>query len=158
MITIEITQKILAPLSQVSEALLAHANLDRFFNAKIELVTSENDGELLGGKGAVRQIAIGNITFEEKIISATLEHICYRIIGKGPVSNHQGDIRLTPTGDDNQSTQLDYVIQFKGPSWLPDFLLKHIVGRDIKNAMQKLALYFEVKHSSAIHSSTGESA
>ncbi|KGJ96211.1 SRPBCC family protein [Colwellia psychrerythraea] len=147
MITIVVKQQVAAPLGQVSQALLDHAQLDRFFNAKITLIKPQNKGELLGGKGAIRQIAIGKIVFNEEIISASNMHICYRIVGKGPVSEHQGDIHLSETqliaeGIANQSTQLDYVIQFNGPKWLPDFLLKFFVGRDIKNSMKKLALYF----------------
>jgi len=154
MITIVVKQQVPAPLEQVSQALLAHAQLDRFFNAEIKLLKSENDGELVGGKGAIRQIAIGKIVFNEEIISASNEHICYRIVGNWPVSNHQGDIRLTSfiasqvkpevttLGGDKRSTNIDYLIVFKGPKWLPDFLLKFFVGRDIKNAMKKLALYF----------------
>ena len=158
MITIVVKQQVAAPLEQVSQVLLAHAQLDRFFNAKIKLLKSENDGELVGGKGAIRQISIGKIVFNEEIISASNEHICYRIVGNWPVSDHQGDIRLTsfiapqvkseiPTlCEDKQSTNIDYLIQFKGPKWLPDFLLKFFVGRDIKNAMKKVALHFSTEY------------
>ena len=171
MITINVTQQVLAPEALVNQTLLAHAKLDRFFNAKIKQVKNENDGELVGGKGAVRQISIGKIVFEERIISASIEHICYRIVGNWPVSDHQGDIRLTsyiapqvtPLADDNTSTNLDYVISFNSPKWLPDFLLKFFVERDIVNAMKKLALHFSVENSATagalkVGSSTGESA
>ena len=171
MITINVTQQILAPVAQVNQALLAHEKLDRFFNAKIKQVKGESDGELVGGKGAVRQISIGKIVFEERIISASNGHICYRIVGNWPVSDHQGDIRLTsyiapqvtPLADDNKTTQLDYVIKFNSPKWLPDFLLKFFVERDIISAMKKLALHFSVEHAATagalkVGSSTGDSA
>jgi hypothetical protein len=163
MITIKVTQKILAPVEQVCQVLLDHQQLDRFFNAKIALVKNQNNGELIGGKGAVRRISIGKIVFEEEVVSASLEHICYRIIGSWPVSEHQGDIRLIPqvipreapqkepqvssldSNSNNDSTQLDYVIKFNAPKWLPDFLLKFFVGRDIVNAMNKLADHFAAK-------------
>jgi len=159
MITIVVKQQVPAPLEQVSQVLLAHAQLDRFFNAQIEQLKSEDDGELIGGKGAIRKISIGKIVFQEEIISASHEHICYRIVGNWPVSNHQGDIRLTSfiapqvkpevttLGGDKPSTNIDYLIQFKGPKWLPGFLLKFFVGRDIKNAMKKLALHFTSEYS-----------
>jgi len=159
MITIVVKQQIPAPLEQVSQALLAHAQLDRFFNADIKLLKSEDVGELVGGKGAIRQISIGKIVFNEEIISASHEHVCYRIVGNWPVSNHQGDIRLTPyiapqvkpevttLNGDKASTNIEYLIQFTGPRWLPDFLLKFFVGRDIKNAMKKLALHFTTEYS-----------
>lgn len=146
MITIKVTQKVLAPAEKVSQVLLEHLQLDRFFNAKFKLIKTQNSGELIGGKGAIRQVAIGKIVFEEEIISASDEHICYRIVGNWPVSDHQGDIQLTPVGVDNQTTQLDYVIKFNGPKWLPCFLLKFFVGSDISKAMKKLAQHFAMGH------------
>ena len=146
MITIEVTQKVLAPAEKVSQVLLEHLQLDRFFNAKFKLLKIQNSGELIGGKGAIRQVSIGKIVFEEEIISASNEHICYRIVGNWPVTDHQGDIQLTSLGVDNQTTQLDYVIKFNGPKWLPSFLLKFFVGSDISKAMKKLAQHFASEH------------
>ncbi|AAZ25008.1 hypothetical protein CPS_3619 [Colwellia psychrerythraea 34H] len=146
MITIEVTQKVLAPAEQVNQVLLDHLQLGRFFNAKFKLIKIQNKGELIGGKGAIRQISIGKIVFEEEIISATNEHICYRIVGNWPVSDHQGDIQLTSFDVDNQTTQLDYVIKFNGPKWLPAFLLKFFVASDISKAMKKLAEHFADRH------------
>jgi hypothetical protein len=150
MISIAVTQKISAPVEQVCQVLLVHRQLERFFNAKIKVIKIEDDGELIGGKGTVRQISIGKIVFEEEIINASNKHICYRIKGNWPVSNHQGDIYLTPQfvspatsfDRDSKTTQLDYVINFNSPKWLPEFLLKFFVGRDIINAMKKLAEHF----------------
>tara|TARA_B110000908_G_C9892476_1_gene287417 strand:- start:7 stop:438 length:432 start_codon:yes stop_codon:yes gene_type:complete len=142
MIAIKVKQQLLAPVKQVMQTLLAHQQLDRFFNAKFQLMKTENEGEIVGGKGAVRQVTMGKIVFKEQIISANDNHICYRIIGKGPVFDHQGDIYLTPDDLDNKTTQLDYVIQFNGPKWLPDFILLFLVERDIQKAMKKLAVYF----------------
>ena len=146
MITIEVTQKISAPVEQVCQVLLDHPQLERFFNAKVKTIKMQNEGELLGGKGAIRQVSIGKIVFEEEIISASDEHICYRIVGNWPVSDHQGDIQLTPLDVGNRTTQLDYVINFNGPKWLPSFLLKFFVGSDISKAMKKLAQHFAMGH------------
>ena len=166
MINIEVTKKISAPVEQVCKILLDHAQLDRFFNAKIKTIKMQHEDELIGGKGAVRQISIGKIVFEEEIIKASNDHICYRIRGNWPVSNHQGDIHLIPKEaptkatdatspeTDTHTTKLNYVIKFNGPKWLPDFLLKFFVGRDIKNAMKKLALHFVTEHASAGNSVT----
>ena len=149
-------------MEQVSQVLLAHAQLDRFFNAQIKLLKSENDGEFVGGKGTVRQISIGKIVFNEEIISASKEHICYRIVGNWPVSDHQGDIRLMAEVSDllgdKLGTKIDYQVQFKGPKWLPDFLLKFFVGRDIKNAMKKLAVHFTTEHPIKEQATKGKSA
>ena len=146
MITINVTQKILAPVEKVNQVLLEHLQLDRFFNAKFTLIKSQNNGELNGGKGAIRQVSIGTVVFKEEIISASNEHICYRIIGNYPVSAHQGDIQLKSLGIDNKSTEVNYIIKFLGPKWIPPFLLKFIVVSDIRKAMKKLALHFASEH------------
>jgi hypothetical protein len=142
MITINATHQIFAPAALVSQALLDHPQLDRFFDAKFKLMKTQDVGELKGGKGAIRQVTLGRIVFEEEIISANNEHICYRIIGNKPVSDHQGDIQLTSIGKDSEATQIDYVIRFNGPKWLPSFLLAFFVERDINKAMTKLAEHF----------------
>ena len=188
MISITVAQEILAPANKIAEVLLNHAQLGRFFNAKISLVKSENQGELKGGKGAIRRIRTGKIIFKEQIISASYHHICYQIIGNKPVANHQGDIYLTTSSDTNNSpttsvnnnyklnqkkseqntrlehskvnaglinieetnkegtnpsfTHINYIITFNGLVWVPDFLLKFFVKRDINLAMQRLAKYF----------------
>ncbi len=174
MISITVAQEILAPANQVAGVLLNHAQLGRFFNAKISLVKPENQGEIKGGQGAVRQVSIGKITFKERILSADYHHICYQIIGNKPVANHQGDIYLTTHSDvtnspNNRSmhrkditgltnteetnkegsnlsfTHINYIIKFNGLVWLPDLLLKFLVKRDISAAMQRLAKHFTVQ-------------
>jgi len=144
MITIKVEQQVPASVEQARNTLLDHQQLDRFFNAKFSIIKKENNGELTGGKGAVRQVTIGKIIFQEQIISADNNHICYRIIGKGPVSAHQGDIYLTAVdaSSTQAGTQLDYIIKFIGPKWCPDTILKFFVERDIQKAMKKLALHF----------------
>ena len=39
-------------------------------------------------------------------------------------------------------TQVNYVIEFNGLVWMPDFFLKFLIKRDISIAMQRLANYF----------------
>ncbi len=187
MITITVVQPIFAPVNQIVEVLLNHAQLGRFFNAKISQLTPENVGELKGGRGAIRFINIGKISFKEQIVSATYEHICYQIIGNKPVANHQGNIYLTtqyiaddlmatsgnsnhrvshdnpvirkPTnynGEEKSTleqsyTHIEYKIQFNGVAWLPNFILKFLVKRDICIAMQRLADYFKKQQ---LHSKT----
>ena len=41
MITIKVKQQLLAPVKQVMQTLLAHQQLDRFFNAKFQLMKTE---------------------------------------------------------------------------------------------------------------------
>ncbi len=149
MVKITLKQRIAAKASKIQSVLLEHEKLGRFFNAQFCLVKAENEGELSGGKGSIRQITIGKYQFKEEIVSATSHHICYRIIGEGPVSNHQGDIYLTPIEtremDDalNKSiTELYYIIVCSGPKFIPDFIVKFLIAKDIKRAMMKLAEHF----------------
>lgn len=143
MIKIEIKQLFSAPKEKIMSLLLDHQQLDRFFNAKIDLIKPQDEDEIIGGKGAVRKITIGPIKFNEEIISANKNHLCYRIVGKGPVRHHQGDIYLHSSqcgaSIKENETLLHYIIIFTGPRWLPNFLLKFLVARDIKKAIKKLA-------------------
>jgi len=146
MIKIALKQKVLSSPNKIQNVLLNHEYLDRFFKAKFCLLKKESVGEVAGGKGAVRQVIIGKHQFKEEIVSATDNHICYRIIGNTPVSNHQGDIYLTSieTNDVNKSvTELYYVIVCSGPKFVPDFIVKYLIAKDIKRAMVKLAEYFD---------------
>ena len=139
MIHIDLQQAVPAAPDQVLATLLDHQNLHRFFNAGFTLSKPQNDGEVDGGKGSIRQITIGRFQFFEEIIKAEEDHICYRIVGKAPVSDHEGNIYLDPDG---RKTRLRYLIHCRGPKWLPDFLLQFFIARDIKNALAKLARHF----------------
>ena len=146
MIKIELKQRIFSTPDKIQQMLLAQENLERFFHAKFRIVQGEDEGEISGGKGSVRQVTIGKHQFKEEIISATKNHICYRIIGDEPVSNHQGDIYLKLINMNDLSkevTELYYVIVCSGPKFVPDFIVKILVAKDIKRAIKKLAEYFD---------------
>lgn len=143
MITIYVEQIILASPPQVIAQLLKHNQQHLFFNAKFELLQTEDRGEVSGGKGTLRQVKIGFIHFVEEIMLADDEHISYKIVGNSPVREHQGDIFVSTINEQNTQSKLVYIITFKAPKWLPDALLKFFVGTDIKSAMKKLALHFE---------------
>ncbi|KTF17342.1 MULTISPECIES: SRPBCC family protein [Pseudoalteromonas] len=142
MIFIKIKKTLDAPPSKITEILLNHKQLGRFFNAKFKLIATANNGELKGGKGAIRQVEMANTAFNEQIISANQSHICYQIIGNKPVANHQGDIYLSAnTSLEGFKTNLSYYIQCKAPWWLPNILLKHVITKDITQALNKLEYY-----------------
>lgn len=143
---INLVQSINANVDFVFTQLLDHNNLGRFFNAKITVTHPQNEGEIVGGKGTIRQIQSGRTAFKEQILSVSPEHISYKIIGKAPVSDHQGDIYLTEkvnTETGLVNTHLHYIITCKGPKWIPDFIVKFIIEKDIKQAIKKLALFCE---------------
>jgi hypothetical protein len=150
MIVIDLHQSIQASPATVMALLLDHVNLSRFFDAKFSLTQTQDRDEPDGGKGTIRQVSIGRITFLEQIIKAEPGHICYQILGSAPVSEHQGNIYLTQDseiistgehGAGEQATRLHYVIRFKGPKWLPDFIVKAVIARELTRTLGKIASF-----------------
>jgi len=144
MISITLKQNIPAPPSQVRDTLLEHEKLNRFFDADFSLIQKQNDGEIKGGQGAVRQVKMIGVTFEERIISADHNHISYQIVGNKPVANHRGDILFC---EDKTSsipiTKITYHIKCKTPWWLPSFVLSFFIKKDIAQALEKLVIHFK---------------
>ena len=141
MILITIKQTVNAQPKQIISTLLDHQQLHRFFNAKFMLLQAQDEGQIKGGKGSVRQVKIGKITFSERIISADQNHICYQIVGDKPVANHRGDICLAANKEPNV-TELNYYIRCSAPWWIPNALLKYVITKDITQALNNLNNYF----------------
>ncbi|MBH0075568.1 SRPBCC family protein [Pseudoalteromonas sp. SWYJ118] len=143
MILITIKQTLNAQPKQIISTLLDHQQLHRFFNAKFTLLQAQDEGQIEGGKGSVRQVKIGKITFSEQIISADQNLISYQIVGDKPVANHRGDIYLTANKDINTLvTELNYCISCSAPWWMPNALLKYVITKDITQALNNLNNYF----------------
>ncbi|ASM52968.1 hypothetical protein PNIG_a0683 [Pseudoalteromonas nigrifaciens] len=143
MIQITLKQKIAATPLQVRDALLDHAQLERFFNAKFVLLKKQNEGEIIGGKGAIRQVIMAGVRFEERIISADSNHISYQIIGNKPVAEHRGDIYFCVSDNAPTSTEVTYNIRCKTPWWLPSLVIKFFIKKDIAQALNKLKANFK---------------
>lgn len=139
-INICLYQKVLTSQEQLLEILLDHPRLGRFFKAGFVVVKGEDEGQVSGGKGCIREVTIGRQKFLEEIISASLSGICYQITGPGPVSQHQGDITFSEL---DGSTLVEYRIRCNGPRWLPDVIVKYVIERDIKFALRQLARFFQ---------------
>ncbi len=120
------------------QQLLLHDQLERFFNGRFQQTRDADAGEPDGGSGAIRKVTLHGQTFFEQIVCANEQHIRYRIIGKGPVSNHQGDIMLRAQEDE---TVVDYSIVCRAPWWQPKFIVKAIITRDIEKGLHKLARF-----------------
>lgn len=138
MIKVKLQQRVNATPDVVCALLLEHDKLNRFFNADFKQTKAENKQQPSGGAGTIRQVSLHGQTFFEQIISATTQHICYRIIGKGPVYKHQGDILLS---ENIGGTTIDYTIVCQAPWWQPNIIVQAIITRDIKQALAKLARY-----------------
>ena len=145
MISIDLTQKIAATPSQISEVLLEHEQLNRFFNADFQLINIQNEGEITGGKGAVRQVSMLGVKFKERIISADNQHISYQIMGNKPVAEHRGDIYFYEDNAETPMTEVNYKISCKAPWWLSSFVLGFFIKKDIAQALNKLANNFKAR-------------
>ena len=145
MISIDLTQKVAATPSQISEVLLEHEQLNRFFNADFQLINNQNEGEITGGKGAVRQVSMLGVKFKERIISADNQHISYQIMGNKPVAEHRGDIYFYEDNAETPMTEVNYKISCKAPWWLSSFVLGFFIKKDIAQALNKLANNFKAR-------------
>jgi len=145
MISITVKQKVKATPSQIKQTLLKHEQLDRFFNANFLLIKKQNEGEIKGGKGTVRQVSMIGVQFEERIISADNNHISYQIIGNKPVADHRGDIYFCNESEvDTPMTEVTYNINCKAAWWQPSVILVFFIKKDITQALKKLAIHHEL--------------
>ncbi|PKG99249.1 SRPBCC family protein [Paraglaciecola sp. MB-3u-78] len=144
MISISLKQSLAARPSQVRETLLDHEHLNRFFNATFLLLKTQNEGEIRGGKGSIRQVSMLGGKFQEQIISADDKHISYQIMGNKPVALHRGDISFdTDNSSAMATTEITYNISCKAPWWIPSFVLGFFIKKDITQALKKLATHFK---------------
>ncbi len=140
---ITLTKTINTNIKHASQVLLCHEQLNRFFNAEFQIIKTQNHGELIGGAGTIRQVCTRGKTFKEEILKASQSHIRYAITGPGPLINHQGDIYLVNnTEKDTDNCQIKYDIVGNSANWIPEFLLKIIIKRDINQALNKLKRHF----------------
>jgi hypothetical protein len=140
MVNVDVVQEIAAGASDVSKILLDHQNAGRFFDAKFIVAKTADNGEIFGGKGAVRQLNVAGVKFSEQILIANSSHIRYAIIGDRPLRGHQGNIYL-----DEQNpalTSVRYTIVCQAPKWLPDKLVEFLLSQAMKKALVKINQHF----------------
>lgn len=139
MLEIEAKKQIKATPSQLLETLLDHDNLHLFFNAKIKTVQPQQDGEIKGGRGCIRQVSIFCIKFREQITQASATGIRYRVLNDFPVKSHLGHIRFDKQG---LYTEVAYTISCQPPWYLPTFLLNALLKNDINQCLKKLEVFY----------------
>ena len=140
MVNVDVVQVIAAGASEVSKILLDHQNAGRFFDAKFIVAKIADDGEIFGGKGAIRNLNVAGVKFSEQILIANPSHIRYAIVGDRPLKNHQGNIYL-----DEQNptlTSVRYTIVCQAPKWLPDKLVEFLLSQAMKKALVKINQHF----------------
>ncbi|NKF22919.1 SRPBCC family protein [Solimonas marina] len=106
-------ERIQAPVETVFDFLAEHQNFAALFGGHCTRIRVGTDPAEANGIGSVRRIGPGPLSFDEEIVAFERPaRIDYTIIRGGPLKNHLGSIRLTPTADGG--TALDYVIRFDG--------------------------------------------
>ncbi|WP_125721825.1 SRPBCC family protein [Pseudoalteromonas rubra] len=141
MVNIRCHKEVAAAPHLVLETLLDHPRLNRFFNAQFKVVQSAVHPEIRGGSGCIREVRMLGIRFYEQILHADQSAIRYQIVGDFPVKQHHGEIRLRHNTD-KQSTRVDYHVRFAAPAYVPGFVLRRLITRDINLALTRLeALY-----------------
>jgi hypothetical protein len=139
-----VKQSVAASQEALLKTLLAHEQLDRFFNGRFCFVHSQDKNEIKGGKGCVREIKTAGLTFQEQIVKANIEGIQYKIIGDFFLKKHFGRIAFSPIiNRSGVYTNVEYSITFHVSWYLPSRLIKYFVERDITKAMQKLKRHFD---------------
>ena len=140
MVNVDVVQVIAAAPSEVSKILLDHQNAGQFFDAKFNVAKTADEGEVFGGKGAIRDINVAGVKFSEQILIANDNHIRYAIIGDRPLRGHQGNIYLEAQSP--CSTSVRYTIVCEAPKWLPDKLVEFLLSHAMKKALVKINKHF----------------
>mgnify|MGYP000253332752 CR=1 FL=1 len=125
---------------ELCDTLLDHQNLSDFFNASFKVLKAENDNEISGGKGCVREVTILSVRFKEEIIHADTNGIEYRVVDDFPVKAHRGVIAFT---QQENSTNVSYRITCRAPWYIPNWLLTRLLQNDIEQCLDKLGVRFD---------------
>lgn len=140
MVNVDVVQEIAAAPNEVSKILLDHQNAGQFFDAKFNVAKTADEGEVFGGKGAIRDLNVAGVKFSEQILIANDEHIRYAIVGDRPLRGHQGNIYLKEQNP--SSTSVRYTIVCEAPKWLPDKLVEFLLSQAMKKALIKINKHF----------------
>ncbi|WP_372770035.1 SRPBCC family protein [Pseudoalteromonas sp.] len=140
MISVNYQKAIKATPDQIFTKLIDHPNLDQFFNAKFAVIKEQDDGEPLGGKGCIRKISIFGVSFLEEIIAANEKEIRYRVLNDFPVKNHLGVISFQTQ---KHNTTVSYCITCQSPWYLPRFILRKVLAKDIRNCLDNLGAMYD---------------
>ncbi len=140
MVDVYYQKNIAATPKELCDTLLDHQNLSDFFNASFKVLKAENDNEISGGKGCVREVTILSVRFKEEIIHADTNGIEYRVVDDFPVKAHRGVIAFT---QQENSTNVSYRITCRAPWYIPSWLLSRLLQNDIEQCLDKLGARFD---------------
>ncbi|TKB03214.1 SRPBCC family protein [Alteromonas portus] len=140
MVDVYYQKYIAATPQELRDTLLAHQNLSDFFNASFKVLKAENDNEVSGGKGCVREVTILGVRFKEEIVHADTNGIEYRVVDDFPVTAHRGTIAFTRR---ENATKVSYRITCRAPWYIPNWLLSRLLQNDIEQCLDKLGARFD---------------
>jgi len=140
MVDVYYQKNIAATPKELRDTLLDHQNLSDFFNASFKVLKAENDNEISGGKGCVREVSILSVRFKEEIIHADTNGIEYRVVDDFPVKAHRGVIAFT---QQENSTNVSYRITCRAPWYIPSWLLSRLLQNDIEQCLDTLGARFD---------------
>ena len=134
-------QRVINATPQVlRDTLLNHQSLSDFFNATFKVLKVENDAEVSGGVGCVREVCILGVRFKEEIVKADTDGIEYCVVDDFPVKDHRGVIRFFAQGS---LTQVSYRISCCAPWYIPNWLLTRLLQNDVEQCLNKLGARFD---------------
>lgn len=134
---VHVTHTYTSDPATIFEKLSEHENLGPMFGAKI---TRVRDGDTSrNGPGSTRSLKIGVMpAFHETTTKAEPNRLIeYKISKGGPLRNHWGVQKLTPTADGG--TELDYTIGFDMAIPGMAALVGKAVSSSLKKGLAKLA-------------------
>jgi uncharacterized protein YndB with AHSA1/START domain len=112
--SVHVTRRIPAPAEEVFDLLADHANYDRFRPINGSKLLREGD-PAPNGVGALREIKVRPLTFEEEITAyerpSRLDYLIVKL--NVPFKHDGGSITLTPDGD---ATHVDWRSSFTVPT------------------------------------------
>ena len=140
MVNVFYQKNIAATPQELCAILLDHPNLSNFFNASFKVLKAENDNEVSGGKGCVREVTILCVRFKEEIVHADTNGIEYRVVDDFPVKAHRGVIAFKAQGS---RTTVSYRITCRTPWHIPNWLLARLLQNDVAQCLNKLGARFD---------------
>jgi len=140
MVKVDLSRQINTQPVHLLSLLLDHDHLARFFNAEFKEIKPAHEHELAGGVGCQRKVKTMGQCFVEEITKANLEGIDYQIVGSKPLKHHQGIITFIPN---KKGTLINYYIEGISTSYLPSFVIKFLLTREITHALNKIEAHFQ---------------
>jgi uncharacterized protein YndB with AHSA1/START domain len=122
-----------APMEHVFECITNHEDMSNWAGARVRLI---REGEPRNGVGAVRQMNMGGLKLNEKVVRFDPPSSYEYTIVKGLPVDHRGSVILTQEGDD---VRLDWTIEMNSRIPLFAQAVGFALDRGLTGALRKFA-------------------